>query len=301
MRLFLVSGFLSYRIVIFAKNLGLRNLIKFIIRYNFFLVFIILEGFSFFLILQYNINQREIFINTSSDFSNFVNQTGGKVKAYFNLKTENDILNHQNIHLLNFISNRKQKVKTNNNLDYLSYGGNYYSFSPGLIINNSTHWQKNLISLNKGTLDGISPNMAVIGPQGAVGVVFKCSSHFSTVVSLLNTTLKISVFLKKNNYNGTIVWNGKDYRYSTLQDIPIHIPVSVGDTIVTNGYSSIFPPGVPVGTISSVKKDKNTNFYNLTIRLFTNFRTIRHVYIIKNKFREELIKLETESRTDNEQ
>ncbi len=279
----------------------MRNLLKFIIKYNFFLIFTILEGFSFFLILQYNLNQREIFINTSNSFSNFTKQAGGKIKAYFNLKTENDILNHQNIHLLNYISSQKQDTKIKGNLDYLSYGGDYYTFIQGLIINNSTRWQKNLISLNKGSSDGILPNMAVVGPKGAVGVVFKCSTHFSTVVSLLNTTLKLGVSLKKNNYTGTIVWDGKDYRFSKLQDIPIHISVNIGDTIVTNGYSSIFPPGIPIGYISNIKKENNTNFYNLTVCLFTNFRTIRHVYIIKNKFRNELIKLETESRTENEQ
>ena len=279
----------------------MRNLLKFIIKYNFLLVFIILEGFSFFLILQYNLNQREIFTNTSNNFSNYTKQIGGKIKAYFNLKTENDILNHQNIHLLNYISSQKQGTEPKGNLDYLSYGGNYYTFIQGLIINNSTHWQKNLISLNRGRSDGVLPNMAVVGPKGAIGIVFKCSTHFSTVVSLLNTTLKISVFLKKNNYNGTIIWDGKDYRFSKLQAIPIHISVNIGDTIVTNGYSSIFPPGVPIGYISNIKKENNTNFYNISVRLFTNFRTIRHVYIIKNKFRNELIKLETESRTENEQ
>ncbi len=279
----------------------MKNLLKFIIRYNFPITFIFLEIFSFFLILQYNLNQREVFINTSNNISNFSNQIGGKIKSYFNLKDENEILNHQNTHLLNYISSQKQTIKAKNDMDYLSYGGDYYYFSSGLIINNSTRWQKNLISLNKGTFDGISPNMAIVGPQGAVGVIFKCSSHFSTVVSLLNTTLKLGVSLKKTNYTGIIVWDGKDYRFSKLQNIPIHIPVNIGDTVVTNGYSSIFPPGVPIGSISSIKKDKRTNFYDLTIRLFTNFRTIRHVYIIKNKFRNELIKLEAESKTENEQ
>jgi len=251
--------------------------------------------------LEYNLYQKEIFINTSNNFTNYTKQFGGKIKAYFNLKEENDILNHQNIHLLNFISNKKQNNKTKNNIDYLSYGGNYFSFTPGLIINNSTHWQKNLITLNKGTSDGVLPNMAIVGPQGAIGVVFKCSSHFSTVISLLNTTLRIGAFIKKNNYNGTVLWDGKDYRFIKLQDIPIHVSVNIGDTIVTNGYSSIFPPGVPIGCISDIKNEDNSNFYNLTVRLFTNFRTIRHVYIIKNNFRDELINLETESRKENEQ
>jgi len=250
--------------------------------------------------LEYNLNQKEIFINTSNNFTNYTKQVGGRIKAYFNLKEENDILNHQNIHLLNFLSSKKQSNNTKNNIDYLSYGGNYFSFTPGLIINNSTHWQKNLITLNKGISDGVSPNMAIVAPQGAIGIVFKCSSHFSTVISLLNTTLKIGVFLKNNDYNGTVVWDGKDYRFIKLQDIPIHISVNIGDTIVTNGYSSIFPPGVPIGYISDIENEDNSNFYNLTVRLFTNFRTIRHVYIIKNKFRDEIFNLETESRKENE-
>jgi len=164
----------------------LRNLFQFILRHSTFLIFIILEGFSFYLIIQYNINQREVFINTSNNISNFIKQTTGGIKRYFNLKTENDFLNQQNAYLLNYIFINKHHNQKINNRDYLFFADKNYSFIPGIIISNSTLWQKNLITINKGTIDGISSDMAVVGPTGIIGVIFKSSSHFSTVISLLN-------------------------------------------------------------------------------------------------------------------
>ena len=279
----------------------MRNLFQFILRHSTFLIFIILEGFSFYLIIQYNINQREVFINTSNNISNFIKQTTGGIKRYFNLKTENDFLNQQNAYLLNYIFINKHHNQKINNRDYLFFADKNYSFIPGIIISNSTLWQKNLITINKGTIDGISSDMAVVGPTGIIGVIFKSSSHFSTVISLLNTNLSVSVSIKKNGYNGTIKWDGRDYRYVKLEDIPSHISVDVGDTIITSGYSSIFPYGFPVGIVDSVNKNVHNNFYDIKILLFTNFRTAQHIYVIKNKYRNELLELETISKSDNEQ
>jgi len=162
-------------------------------------------------------------------------------------------------------------------------------------------WQKNIISINKGISDGITPNSAVIGPEGIIGITFKCSPHFSTVVSILNTSLKIGVAIKKNNFTGTIKWDGTDYRYTELIDIPTHIKIAKGDTIITSGYSAIFPYGIPVGRISSYKNITNSNFYNIRVKLFSDFRSLRHIYIINNIYKEEIKELENASKIDNEQ
>ena len=257
-----------------------------------------MEAFAFILIIEYNFYQREIFINTSNNFTNQTKKISGRIYAYFHLKKENEILSHQNIHLLNFLS-RQNKQPYGNNL--LPYAGNRFQYLPGLILNNSTKFEKNLMTIDKGKIDGIKPNMGVIGPNGVVGVVYKSSSHFSTVVPLINTTLKLNVALKKNNFSGTLEWDGKDYTESKIWDIPTHVKINKGDTIVTSGFSAIFPPGIPVGYVSGIDTVKSTNFYNLTIKLFTNFRTIRHIYIVQNIRQEEQILLEQESRRDNEQ
>lgn len=161
-------------------------------------------------------------------------------------------------------------------------------------------WQKNIISINRGTSDGVVPNSAVIGPEGVIGIILKCSSHFSTVISIINTSLNIGVAIKKNNFTGTTQWDGINYRYTELIDIPTHVEIALGDTIITNGYSSIFPYGIPVGTISSFEKISNSNFYKIRVNLFSDFRSLRHVYVINNIYKKEINELQKESTLENE-
>jgi rod shape-determining protein MreC len=146
--------------------------------------------------------------------------------------------------------------------------------------------------LNKGAAEGISRDMAVISPKGVVGIVRDVSANFCSVISVLHKDSKISAKIKKNNYVGTLVWKGMDYRTAHLQDIPTHVKLSLGDTVITSGYSHIFPEGVMIGTIKNFNILEGENFYTIKLTFSEDYNSLDHVYIINNLMKNEQEELE---------
>jgi rod shape-determining protein MreC len=141
--------------------------------------------------------------------------------------------------------------------------------------------------LNKGSNDGLTPDMAVISPDGIVGIVSRVSPHFSWVISVLHKQTKISCKIKKNNFVGTLAWDGVNYHYAQLKDIPANVLLAKGDTVITSGYSGIFPQGIKIGTIMEFKVDKGYNFYDISIRLSQDMNKLAWVYVVTDFFKEE--------------
>jgi rod shape-determining protein MreC len=162
-----------------------------------------------------------------------------------------------------------------------------YQFIPAQVVHNQVTGMKNYITLNKGTLDGVEKDMGVSTSKGIVGVVMKASPHFSIVIPLLNSQYQPSCKIKGNNYFGPLVWNGKDSRYSYLEKLPRHATYNIGDTIVTSGFSYVFPEGVAVGTIESSAAWKNDDYISLKIKLFNDFATLNEVLVIVNTRKDE--------------
>ena len=133
--------------------------------------------------------------------------------------------------------------------------------------------------------------MAVVSSEGVVGVIYGASNKFSTVISLLNTNLSISSKIKKNDYFGSLAWDGNDYRHAILNEIPYHVNIEIGDTVVTSGHSSIFPENVMIGVIEDFTT-KGGNFYEINVRLSTNFKRIRYIEIVSNLSKKEQLDLE---------
>jgi rod shape-determining protein MreC len=167
-----------------------------------------------------------------------------------------------------------------------------YEFTPAQIVNNSVSKLENYMTLDKGSDDGIKPDMGVITSNGVVGVILQTSPHYSTVISVLNPKFKLSCKVKYNNYSGPLVWDGKDSEYTYLTELPRHAVFEIGDTIVTSGYSTIFPEGLPVGSIVDSQKQKDDNYNSIKIKLFTNFSNLNRVLIVKNKRQQEQKDLE---------
>jgi rod shape-determining protein MreC len=173
-----------------------------------------------------------------------------------------------------------------------------YTFLEAEVVNNSTNKQNNYITINKGRKQGIKEEMGVISPLGVVGVVKSVSANFSTVISVLNQNQnQISVKFQKNDYFGNLVWEGKNHRYATMKEILHHVPVAVGDTIVTSGLSAIFPKGIMVGTVEDFEV-KGGNFYEIKVKLANDFKQLTVVYVIKNYFKEEQLNLEEKTETE---
>jgi rod shape-determining protein MreC len=163
------------------------------------------------------------------------------------------------------------------------------------VINNSVNKINNYITLNVGYSQGVRQDMGVVGPDGIVGVVRNVSANYSTVISVLNSKFKGSVKLQSNDYFGTLSWPGVDYREGVVTEIPGHAPVYEGDVIITSGFSTIFPEGEMVGTVTKVGRTPAGSFYELYVRLNQDFKKLTRVYVIRNfnKVEQEKLELQT--------
>ena len=162
-----------------------------------------------------------------------------------------------------------------------------YDYTEARVIKNSWSQQNNYIIIGKGRSHGIEPDMAVISPQGIVGVVVSTTKNFATVMPVLHSDSRNSVKVKRTGISGSLVWDGKDFRYAQVLDVPTTHQFNDGDTIVTSGLANDFPEGVPVGYVESAETLKGSGFYKVRIRLATDFNKLDHVYVINNKFRKE--------------
>lgn len=134
--------------------------------------------------------------------------------------------------------------------------------------------------------------MGVVSPGGLVGVVMNVSSHYCTVLSLLNKNSHISAKILETNYFGSLEWDGSNPGTATLKDINKHVPVKRGQTVVTSAFSTVFPENIPIGRVEEVGFDPGGNFYELKIKLSTDFSSLSSVYIINNLMKQEIDQLE---------
>ena len=269
----------------------MRSLLHFLARNYFILLFLALEILSLVLIVNYNNFQRVKFLNSSNRLSASLFELTDDFTNYFHLKKENEELSSENAQL----RTQLQKLKLDeiiNEVDSTVNQDTIYQFISAKVINNSVNKRYNYVTLNKGRLDGIEPDMGIIGPNGVIGVINNVTDHYSTGPNILNKRWGVSAKIKKNNYFGPISWDGKDYQLAQLKEIPFHVDLTVGDTIITSGHSTIFPEGILIGTIENFKHDSGANFYEINIRLSSNFKTISHVELIKHNFKDERKTLE---------
>lgn len=273
----------------------MRNLWIFISRYNAFFFFIIFFGIGIYLTLKNNSYQQSITINSTNEVVGSAYERLNVLKHYLNLGQVNDSLAIENarlkteiLALQNIDSNQTVNVKDTINQQQ-------YTLLAAKVIKNSISLRNNYITINRGSTDGIVKDMAVISPQkGVVGFVQEVSEHLAIIRSLLNKNTAISVFIKKNNAFGSLVWGDGnfDYQKAYVKEIPNHIKVKVGDTIITSGVGS-FPGGIEVGKITKTGISTGDSFMTLEISLFNNFSTLQYVYVVKDRLGAEQKNLES--------
>lgn len=271
----------------------MRGLFRFLLRNYFLMMFLALEAISLVLIISFNNYQRVTFINSSNNFAGNIYERFSTLDDYFSLGNTNRKLAAENAALkkkLAFLTMSQEKYPVNrpDTVDAPAY-----YFTSAKVISNSVNKQFNYITLNKGSRQGIKPDMGIINSEGVVGVITNVSQNYSTGLSLLNKRLSIPAKITKNNYFGALVWDGEHYNTADLKEIPFHIIVNVGDTVVTSGYSNIFPEGIMIGTIKQFDVESGTNFYNIKVELSTDFKTLKYVEVVKNTRREEQVRLES--------
>lgn len=272
----------------------MQNLIRFLIKHHFFILFIFIEAFALFLLINNNNYQQTKFVDFTRAFSGaFYNQVD-KIDDYLTLKKKNQRLIEENTRLRNLIAKQLEINPDTFKLKVDTTYNQQYEYIPAEIIKNSVNKQHNYLTLNRGELDNIKPGMGVVTSNGVIGVVRGVSDHFSTAMSLLNTELRVSSKLKESEFFGPLSWTGSDYRYAHLREIPLHADVEKGDTVVTSGYSSIFPEGISVGYVEDYE-EKGGRFYEMKVQLSVDFKRVSDVYIIRNLRKKERKKLENQA------
>ncbi|WP_367865574.1 rod shape-determining protein MreC [Pedobacter sp. WC2423] len=279
----------------------MRNLWIFINRYNAFFLFVIFFTIGIILTVQNNAYQRSVTLNSTNEVVGHAYDRLNVFKKYMNLGTVNDSLAFENARLHTALLALKNIDSAKNTLVKDTATHVQYTYLAARVIKNSVTLRNNVITINKGALDGIESGMAVISAgRGVVGIIRDVSPHLATIESLLNKDAKISVSIKSTKALGSLVWGDRnsDYRTAFIKDVPNHFKVKLKDTVITSGFGS-FPPGIQVGTISNRGISTGDNFLTIQINLFNDFSTLQYVYVIKDKLAEEEKALE--SKLPNEQ
>lgn len=271
----------------------------FCIKYNGAFAFIVFEVIALSFYFTRNINSnKEVFISSANGIIGNVYESTSRISRYWNLSAVNDSLARENAELKMQLPNSKFSSLVNLNISKDSTLRQHYQYFDAKVINNTIHRPHNFLTINRGTRQGLRPNSGVLNGNGTgiVGVAIKLSDNYSVVMSVLNIDIRVSAKILRNNYFGVMVWDGLDSRYMTLESVPKHAIVHIGDTIVTSGYSTIFPEGVLIGTIESFFKPPGLNFYTIRVTLFNDLNKTQYVYVVNNLLKEELLNLEGETK-----
>ncbi len=261
----------------------MRNLLQFIWRQHFTLLFLGLQVIAFFLLVQNNSFQRANFLGHANELTGGAFELIAETKDYLSLKEVNDNLAAEIAELKS-----EQKVSHfgltpwHKIIDDSLYRVQYI-YTKARVINSSVAKRNNYLTLNQGSANGIAPEMGVVCNEGVVGIVKNVSEHYSSVISVLHSRTHVSAKLKALDYFGVLTWDGSSDRLMQLNDIPSHVTIAIGDTVVTRGSGGIFPPDILVGTISNYEPIEGTDFYEINVQLSTDFRKLSYVFAISNK------------------
>ena len=275
----------------------MHALISFIVRFSSWLVFTFYVVLSCILLFNNNPFQHHVILTSANSVSSSVYGVANNVTSYFNLRGINEDLQLQNAELETEVIALRNQVAAYKLRDYADSVQTVeplrqYGFIIAHVINNSISKPYNYITIEKGSADGLRPEMGVVDQTGVVGVVNVVGEHYSRIISLLNPDLRISCKLKGSEVFGSLVWDGKNSDEALLEELPKHTVYEEGDTIITSGYSSMFPEGIPVGIVMKSATADDDNFFTLRIKLLTDFSQLSTVRIIENKRIDEIKEVE---------
>mgnify|MGYP001775609690 CR=1 FL=1 len=276
----------------------MRNLLDFLMKYNYWFLFVLLEVASFVLLFRFNRYQQSVFFTSANAAAGKLYEARDEVASYFRLKETNEDLLDRNMELELRVAALEGALR-DARADTMALGSldsvpadTRYTLHKAHVVKNSLNRLDNYLTLDRGEADGIRPEMGVVDANGVVGIVYKTTAHYSLVISLLNSKSSLSCKIQGSDYFGYLKWEGEDSRYAYLRDLPRHAEFSVGDTVVTSGYSAVFPPGLRVGYIDEMSDSHDGLSYLLKIRLATDFGRVNDVRVISVEDLAEQLQLE---------
>ncbi len=277
----------------------MRNLFNFIIRNSHWLVAILLVAFSFYLVFAHNSYQRSVYLTSANNISGWLYSVSGNVSSFLLLKKNNRELMERNALLEEELQQWREQVDASLYDDSLtteafvadSSALPHFAFIPAEVVNLSFSGVNNFITINKGSQQGIKPDMGVISHRGVVGVVSNVSANFAVVIPVINSKFRLSARLKHSDNNGSLSWSGRNIREAQVQELPRHEDYSVGDTVITS-FSRIFPKNLIIGRVSGLGESTDDNFITVNLELATDFYTLQDVLVINDRYYEEQEALE---------
>lgn len=274
----------------------MRNLLNFIIRYGTWFLFAFYVILSFVLIFSHSSYHHSVYLSSANVVSSAINSTSSEITGYFHLRSINESLQASNAMLENEVLNLRHKIAEYETLLADSLIDNddveRYDYVSATVINNSVRHPRNYFSINRGEADGVKRGMGVVDQNGIVGIVNVTGEHTARVISLLNESQHFSVKIKDTQFLGSLSWKGGDPLIAYMEEVPRHAKFEVGDTVVTSGFSTIFPGEIPVGIIMNRIKGSDDNFFVLKVRLTSDFRALSTVRVIKDEYKTELDSLQ---------
>ncbi|MBQ7414151.1 MAG: rod shape-determining protein MreC [Prevotella sp.] len=265
----------------------MQNLLEFFQKYHHWFLFVLLEVISLVLLFQYNSYQGSAWLSSANAISGKVNEGRAEVESFFSLKKMNGNLTLRNFYMERQLNQLRRLYgeATEDTAGLWAKEMHFlkkYRLVPAKVITNELNKMNNLLTIDCGAKDGVDVGMGVACGQGVVGVVYLVSDHYAVVMPVLNTASRISCAIRGHNYFGVLRWDGKDAGVAYLEDIPRHARFNRGDWVETNGYSSIFPPGVLVGKIETVYNSADGLSYRVKVRLSTDFGCLRDVVVVND-------------------
>ena len=266
------------------------QLVEFFSRNRNFIFFVLLEVLSFWLIVQNNSYWSATYFNTSNYYVAKILTVSNSIREYMYLRQINENLAQENLKLNSMVARLQEQNAVNAPAGYSpdSLFANRFEFKVSKVIMSETSRANNYITIDKGSADGIRPGMGVISATGVVGKVRSCSEHFSVVTSILHSQFMVSSRLIRSDEIGPVRWQSKDPTVISMMDVSRYKKVVRGDSAVTSNFNSVFPPGIMVGTVRSVRIRPDQTFYAIDLNVATDFASLSYVYVVQNRLLPEL-------------
>ena len=258
-----------------------------------FVFFIFLQLIALVLIFSRNSMQQSWLAGQTAAFNSWVSGYIDEGTSYLKLKQINDQLVAQNKLLMEQVYGKNSGAPVFRKVHDTIGGGQIYTFVDGEIVFNSINRKDNYFTINRGKRDGVLPQMGVMAPNGIAGIVINSTDSYALVQSVLSLNkIKINASLKKSGYFGTLTWRGDDSRIMHLADVPKYVPLQIGDTVVTDGKSAIFPQGITIGKVSGYEVDSKTGFWDISVELTERMGNLSKIYVVKNLKKAEVNKIQ---------
>lgn len=274
----------------------MRNLLEFLAKYNHWFVFLILEVVSMVLLFQYNSYQGSAWFSSANAVTGKLYEWDANVETFFSLTKVNQELTQRNAYLEQEVQKLSDSLVSVTKDSSIYHRAQFallrnYRLIPAKVVANSVDKPGNLMTIDKGSADGIHKDMGVISGTGVVGIVYLVAEHYAIVIPVLNTKSNISCMIQNRGYFGYLRWKGGVSDLAYLEEVPRHAHFKLGDYVVTSGYSAVFPPGVRVGRILHVFNSADGLSYRVQLRLSTDFARLRDVCVIDDAAMKERLEI----------